>query len=97
MAKQHEFSQRSLEQLRGCDPRLQAICKEVLKLFTHDITIIEGWRSDERQMELYNQGKSKLKAGESKHNNTYTGQPWSEAVDMAPLVDGKIDWNDREL
>ena len=48
-------------------------------------------------MELYNQGKSKLKAGESKHNNTYTGQPWSEAVDMAPLVDGKIDWNDREL
>ena len=92
MAAHHQWSQRSRNRLETCDPRLRKLMNAVLRAFPHDITIIEGHRTNERQEELYAAGKSKLRAGQSKHNLIP-----SAAVDVAPLVDGKIDWEDREL
>ncbi len=92
MAEHHKWSKKSLEKLESCDLRLQSIAHDVLMHFPHDVTIIEGYRSNERQNTLYDMGKSKLRAGQSKHNKTP-----SQAVDMAPIVNGLIDWNDREL
>lgn len=79
-----EFSDRSRSLLDTCDPRLQAICEDVIAHF--DFTVLEGYRSDEHQDELFRQGKSKLKAGQSKHNRSP-----SLAVDIAPYP---IDWQD---
>lgn len=66
--------------------RLQRLFSEVVKDF--DCTIIEGHRSPERQEELFRQGKSQLRAGQSKHN----ANP-SLAVDVAPYP---IDWTDEK-
>lgn len=78
------FGEKSLAKLDTCDRRLQEICSLVIE--NYDFTILEGHRSNERQDELYRQGKSKLQAGESKHN----ASP-SLAVDIAPYP---IDWGD---
>lgn len=80
-----EFSAKSLNELASCHPNLQKLFDEVIKRY--DCTIIQGHRSPEEQAELFRQGKSKLKAGASKHNN----MP-SLAVDVAPCP---IDWNDK--
>lgn len=79
-----KYSNRSLERLETCHPDLQKVFKEVIKKY--DCTILEGHRSNERQDELFRQGKSKVKAGGSKHNHSP-----SLAVDAAPCP---IDWSD---
>lgn len=80
------FSQRSLNNLSSCDPRLMALFMEVVRVY--DCTIIEGHRSEERQDELYRTGFSKVQFPNSRHNSNP-----SLAVDVAPYP---IDWNDRE-
>jgi peptidoglycan L-alanyl-D-glutamate endopeptidase CwlK len=83
-----QFGRRSKEQLSSCHADLQKLFNEVIKHY--DCTILEGHRSNEEQEELFNQGKSKLKAGKSKHNNTP-----SLAVDVAPyhIKKPNIDWD----
>ena len=76
------FGKRSKQRLKGVDSRLINVLNEVVKYF--DITVIEGLRSQERQNELVEQGKSKTKFG--KHVQ-------GKAVDIAPYP---IDWNSRD-
>lgn len=92
MGKGHKWSMRSQERLDSCDERLGRLMDDVLKHWPYDVTIIEGHRSNEKQQVMFNVGRSQLKPGESKHNLIP-----SEAVDVAPLMDGKIDWKNREL
>lgn len=92
MAAHHAWSAKSLNRLRTCHDDLQKLMNEVLLTYPLDITIIEGHRSEERQNQMVEEGKSKLNYPNSKHN----GSP-SRAVDVAPLRNGKIEWRDREL
>ena len=80
------FGSRSINRIKTCDQRLQELFYEVVKHF--DCTIIEGHRGEERQNKAYNDGKSKVKYPNGKHN-----QFPSVAVDVAPYP---IDWDDRE-
>jgi peptidoglycan LD-endopeptidase CwlK len=80
------FSTKSLNKLNTCDHRLQLLFKEVVKHI--DCTILEGHRPQERQDMLFEQGQSKLKYPNGKHNATP-----SQAVDVAPYP---IDWNNKE-
>lgn len=59
-----------------------------------DIIITSTYRDNDSQNALYNQGRTtkgnivtNAKAGESFHN-------YRCALDFAPIVNGKIDWND---
>lgn|SRR5512139_792618 len=93
------FSEISKSLLATCDPQLQAVMNEVIKIY--DIKVLEGHRSVERQQMLYAQGRTKpgsivtnidgvVKMG--KHNYTP-----SQAIDVAPCSpNGSIDWEDRE-
>lgn len=81
----YKFSEKSKAKLATCDARLQELFNQVIKHY--DCSILEGHRSDERQEELFRQGKSKLRAGQSKHNKNP-----SLAIDVAPYP---IDWNDK--
>ena len=72
-----QFGRKSKEQLSSCHPDLQSLFNEVIKHY--DCTILEGHRSNERQEKLFHQGQSKLRACQSKHN-----QSPSLAVDVAP-------------
>lgn len=78
------FGQASTRKLETCHKDLIAVCELVIE--TYDFTVLEGHRSGKRQDELFRQGKSKLKAGQSKHN-----QSPSLAVDICPWP---IDWED---
>ena len=78
------FGTSSQEHLDTCHKDLQAICNLVIEHY--DFTVMEGHRSGKRQNELFRQGKSKVKAGHSKHNSLP-----SNAVDLAPYP---IDWSD---
>lgn len=77
------FSEKSRKILDTCHVDLQQVCESVIA--NYDFTVLEGHRTNIRQEELFRQGKSKLHAGESKHNQ----QP-SIAVDIVPYP---IDWN----
>lgn len=83
------FSKHSLARLETCDDRLIAICNRVIQAF--DFTVVEGYRSNEDQDIMYNTGRSKLRAGMSRHNRAP-----SMAVDVAPYRNGGIDWDSRE-
>ena len=71
------FGKRSLQKLETCDPRLQEICKEAIKVM--DFTVLCGHRAEDEQNRVYNEGKSKLQWPKSKHNS----KP-SIAIDLAP-------------
>ena len=78
----YKFGKRSKERLKGVHPKLVNVLNELIKIM--DVTIIEGLRSEERQKELLEQGKTKTKF--SKHIK-------GKAVDLAPYP---IDLEDRE-
>ena len=71
------FSKTSKERLETCDPRLQALFSRVIKIT--DCTILVGHRDQVSQNQAFQEGKSKLKWPESKHNK----KP-SLAVDASP-------------
>lgn len=74
----------SRARLDTCHIDLIQVCELVIP--NYDFAVLEGFRSNARQDELFRQGKSKLQAGESKHNS----DP-SRAVDLAAYP---IDWDD---
>jgi len=79
-----KFGKRSLERLETCCVELQNILHEVIKIY--DISVLEGFRSEERQNQLFDEGKSKLRFPDGKHNKNP-----SDAVDVVPYP---VDWND---
>ena len=80
------FGKRSRENLATCDKRLQKVFNEVIK--TVDCSVIEGHRSKDRQNKLYEEGKTKVRYPNGRHN----AKP-SNAADVVPYP---IDWDDRE-
>ena len=80
------FGKRSRGNLATCDERLQKVFNEVIK--NVDCSVIEGHRSEERQNKLYDEGKTKVRYPNGRHN----AKP-SNAADVVPYP---IDWEDRE-
>ena len=80
------FGNSSKKRLKTCDERLQKVFNEVIKYV--DCSVLEGHRSQERQDMLYEEGKTKVKYPNGRHN----ADP-SRAVDVTPYP---VDWDDRE-
>ena len=80
------FGTRSKQRLATCDERLQKVFNEVIKHI--DCSVLEGHRGQERQDKLYEEGKTKLKFPNGRHNMAP-----SNAVDVTPYP---VDWKDRE-
>lgn len=84
------FSKKSLAQLDTVNPRLKALAIQVLSVSPIDFTIVQGRRTVEQSAQNIKNGTSFLSdPSKSKH---VTG----EAIDFAPYVNGKLDWDDRE-
>ena len=81
-----KFGRKSKESLNTCNSKLQKVFNEVIKHV--DCSVLEGHRSKDRQNKLYEEGKTKVKYPNGRHNR----QP-SSAVDVTPYP---IDWKDRE-
>jgi peptidoglycan L-alanyl-D-glutamate endopeptidase CwlK len=80
------FGKKSKERLNTCNIKLQKVFNEVIKHV--DCSILEGHREKDRQNKLYEEGKTKVKYPDGRHNR----QP-SSAVDVTPYP---VDWEDRE-
>ena len=81
-----KFGRKSKERLSTCDERVQKVFNEVIKHV--DCSVLEGHRSKDRQNKLYEEGKTKVKYPNGRHNR----QP-SSAVDVTPYP---VDRKDRE-
>ena len=81
-----KFGKRSRERLATCDERLQKVFNEVIKFV--DCSVLEGHRGQERQDQLFDEGKTKVKYPNGRHNS----DP-SRAVDVTPYP---VNWEDRE-
>ena len=81
-----KFGRKSRERLNTCDSKLKQVFNEVIKHV--DCSVLEGHRSKDRQNKLYEEGKTKVKYPNGRHNR----QP-SSAVDVTPYP---VDWKDRE-
>jgi peptidoglycan L-alanyl-D-glutamate endopeptidase CwlK len=80
------FSQHSRNQLDTCCDELRLLFATSIRYI--DFKVIEGYRSNERQADLFNTGLSKAAPGMSKHNVIP-----SDAVDIAPYP---INWKDTD-
>ena len=81
-----KFGRKSRERLSTCESNLQKVFNEVIKHV--DCSVLEGHREKDRQNKLYEEGKTKVKYPNGRHNR----QP-SSAVDVTPYP---VDWEDRE-
>tara|TARA_R100000808_G_scaffold284_2_gene1695 strand:+ start:1298 stop:1696 length:399 start_codon:yes stop_codon:yes gene_type:complete len=81
-----KFGRRSRERLATCHEDLQDLFNEVIKHV--DCSVLEGHRNGERQDKLFEEGKTKVRYPNGRHN----ASP-SRAVDVVPYP---IDWDDRE-
>lgn len=92
--------QRSLQKLGGIKPELQTLARKLLEECAKQgiwVLIYYGFRTRAEQEALYAQGRTKpgkivtnAKPGTSKHEI-------GEAIDCAPVKDGKIDWNSPDF
>jgi len=80
------FSRKSKSKLESCHKDLQRLFEEVVKHFY--CTVIDVHIGKERQNNAYDEGKSKLRFPNGKHN-----QSPSIAVDIIPYP---VDWSDRD-
>lgn len=84
-----ELSKSSKEKLSTCSEPLRDLVEAVARYYP--LQVIEGHRNKERQDEAFEKGFSKLEYPNSKHNSFP-----STAVDIMPLINGKILWADKE-
>lgn len=84
-----QLSQRSLGRLVGVHHDLVAIVKLAIQRTAVDFTVVEGLRTVAQQRENVDKGVSQTMA--SYHLPQADGL--SHAVDLAPLIDGAIPWN----
>ncbi|WP_027854686.1 M15 family metallopeptidase [Marinobacterium litorale] len=80
----YRFSQRSIERMNGVHPELVLIASRALMYSEVDFGVTEGLRTESRQRELVEAGKSQTM--KSRH---LTG----DALDVAAYVDGQLTWD----
>lgn len=80
-----KFSESSKAKLATCHRDLQTLFNHVI--LEYDCTVVCGTRSQADQDKAYNEGNSKVRYPNSKHNTTP-----SLAVDVAPYEKSGIDW-----
>lgn len=79
----YRLSSRSLGRLIGVHPHLASVVHRAIEITAVDFSVVEGLRTLAKQREYFLKGKSTTMR--SRH---LTGH----AVDLAPWVNGTIDW-----
>lgn len=85
-----KFSNRSKKRINQLHPDLQKVVIRALEITEVDFSVIEGARSVARQRKLVASGASTTM--NSRHIPK-GNPPVSHAVDIAPYINGKIEWN----
>ncbi len=86
----YRYSKRSELKLDSCHFSLQLLAREMLAMEIVDIVILSGRRGMKEQNALYPKYSNAMWPS-SKHN-VEPPKKLSDAIDMAPIVNGKIPW-----
>jgi peptidoglycan L-alanyl-D-glutamate endopeptidase CwlK len=95
------------DRLRDCHPKLVELAKTWAELLPFDVLIVEGARTNERQQQLYEQGRStpgpivtmSKDTTQSAHGlRMLDGQALSFAIDAVPCTGpaGQATWQDHQ-
>lgn len=84
----YTLSENSLNKLKGIDSRLIKLVTTAILTSPIDFTVLEGLRSQQRQIDLFKNGHSQ-RDGIKKRSEHQLGM----AVDLSPYP---IDWNDKK-
>lgn len=79
-----KLGMRSLFRLRGVHKDLVMVVQRAIQLTTVDFTVLEGLRTQDRQVELVAKG-----ASQTMRSRHLTGH----AVDLGALIDGSVRWD----
>ena len=82
------FGKRSRERLETCHGNLQTVFNRVIEII--DCSVVEGYRDEETQNRYFNEGKSKVKYPNGKHNRNP-----SDGIDVCPYINGSLSWDAR--
>ena len=82
------FGNISKKRLSECAKPIQDLFMKVIEETDMDFSIGTGFRGEKEQNDAYDKGYSQVKFPNSKHNK----QP-SEAADVVPYINGKMDWD----
>ena len=83
------LGEQSIARLATCEPALAAVVTRAIEISPFDFTVLCGHRGQAEQDKAFAEKKSKLSWPQSKHNSLP-----SRAVDLAPWIDGGVNWND---
>ena len=84
------LSKNSKDKLSLADESLQEVVSLAIKWGIIDFAVTESYRDKLTQNRYFNEGKSKIPWPNGKHNSVP-----SQAVDLVPVVNGKISWDSR--
>jgi hypothetical protein len=89
MAEEHQWGTESLERIGTLDERWKKVLDDALRSSPFDLRVLWGFRGEDAQNQAFTDGHSTKRWPNSRHN-TFP----SVAVDVVPLVDGQIPWQD---
>lgn len=91
-----KFSESSIKKLNTVDPRLKKLAIEVLKVSPFDFAITCGLRTQQEQMQMYVQKKSRCDGIKDKSKHQANKNGVSEAIDiMVYDENGKGTWEKK--
>lgn len=88
------LDERSEKRLVGVNDALVSVVRRAAKKLPFTLFVVEGLRTKERQAELYAQGRTK--PGKIVTWTMASKHLEGRAVDLAPIADGVILWNDSK-
>lgn len=86
------FGKRSKKKLKNVNEVVKRVCKRALAESTVDFSVIDGFRTQEQQKEMYDKGVSELD-GTNKISDHQTGM----AIDVIPVLKDKNIWDTEDL
>lgn len=86
------FGKRSKKKLKNVNEVVKRVCKRALAESTVDFSVIDGFRTQEQQKEMYDKGVSELD-GTNNISDHQTGM----AIDVIPVLKGKNIWDTEDL
>lgn len=92
------FSKKSSDRLKGVNPILANLAREVIRISPVDFGISQGVRTVDEQRKLYNQGRStpgKIVTNTMKSKHLIQKDGYGGAIDIACYINGEVTWSEK--
>lgn len=87
-----KLGRRSQRELKGVQPKLDAVVRAAIRITPVDFAVHDGVRSDAEQLALYRAGASKIDGITRRGKHQIQPDGFGHAVDLVPYINGKLRW-----